>query len=113
MTSTEMKTALSAYFVALGIRAEVTSYCLPILCGEKPVPTATEAAVAEATARSADARTITLTAAAKLGGVSRSTLWRMTKDGTIPTVCIRGKNRVRLADVLAAFAVKDRAKPAA
>lgn len=103
MSTLEKKTAIGAYLAALGVSSERSAFCLPILAGEKPVPTATEAAIAEAAARSADAKTVTLTDAAKVGGVSRSTIWRMTKDGTIPTVCIRGKNRVRLADVLAAF----------
>ena len=104
MSITEKKTALGAYLAALGISSARSAFCLPILTGEKPVPTATEAAIAEAAARSADAKTITLTEAATVGGVSRSTIWRMTKDGTIPVVNIRGKNRVRLADVIAAFA---------
>ena len=106
MGTSEKTTALRAYLDALGIPSTRQDFALPYLTGEKPIPTATEDALATAAKSAAAARTITLTSAAQLGGVSRSTLWRMTRDGTIPTVNIRGKNRVRLADDLAAFAVK-------
>lgn len=88
------KTAICAYLAAVGVSPERTEYCLPILTGDAQLPT-----------RETNAKTITMVEAAKIGGVSRGTIWRMTKDGTIPTVSIRGKNRVRLADVLAAFSV--------
>ena len=52
----------------------------------------------------ADGITVTLVEGAKRKGVSRSTIFRMTKDGTLPTVCIRGKNRIRLGDLERAFA---------
>jgi len=104
MSIIEKTTALGAYLAALGIPAGASAYCIPILTGEKPVPTAVESALAETAASVADGITITLVEAAKRKGVSRSTIFRMTKDGTIPPVCIRGKNRIRLGDLERAFA---------
>ena len=104
MSTLEKKTALGAYFAALGIPAASSAYCIPILTGEKPVPTAVESALAETAATVADGITVTLVEGAKRKGVSRSTIFRMTKDGTLPTVCIRGKNRIRLGDLERAFA---------
>lgn len=104
MSATEKATALGAYFAALGIPAASSAYCIPILTGEKPVPTAVESALAETAATVADGITVTLVEGAKRKGVSRSTIFRMTKDGTLPTVCIRGKNRIRLGDLERAFA---------
>lgn len=103
MSTSEKTTALRAYLDALGIPSTRQDFALPFLTGEKPIPTATEDALATAAKSAADAKTITLTAAAQVGGVSRSTIWRMTKDGSLPVVTIRGKNRVRLADVVAIF----------
>jgi len=106
MSTIEKATALGAYLAALGISSSATAYCLPILTGEKPVPTAVESALAETAASVADGITITLVEAAKRKGVSRSTIFRLTQDGTLPTVCIRGKNRIRLGDLERAFAPK-------
>ena len=104
MSTLEKKTAIGAYLDAIGIPAAAQSYALPYLVGEKPVPTAVESALAETAATVADGITVTLVEAAKRKGLSRSTLFRMTKDGTLPTVCIRGKNRIRLGDLERAFA---------
>jgi len=104
MSTLEKATALGAYLAALGIPAASSAYCIPILTGEKPVPTAVESALAETAASVADGITITLVEAAKRKGVSRSTIFRMTKDGTLKPVNIRGKNRIRLGDLERAFA---------
>lgn len=101
MSTIEKTTALGAYFAALGISSERAAYCLPILTGEKPLPTEAEIVVAETAKTAAEAKTLNLTEAAKIAGVSRSTLWRVVKSGGLPTVRIRGRNRVRLADLVA------------
>ena len=103
MNSNEKRLALRAYCDALGITSEKIDFALPYLIGEKNLPTTAEAAIAANEACVAEAKTITLTQAGKIGGCSRSTIWRMTKDGTLAVVPIRGKNRVRLADVLRVF----------
>jgi len=104
MSTLEKATALGAYFAALGIPAASASFAMPYLTGEKPVPTAVESALAETAASVADGITITLVEAAKRKGVSRSTIFRLTQDGTLPTVNVRGKNRIRLGDLERAFA---------
>ena len=103
MSTTDTKAALGAYFNALGIPSTATAYCLPYLTGERPVPTAVESALAETAATVADGITVTLVEAAKRKGVSRATIFRMTKDGKLPVVNIRGKNRIRLGDLDRAF----------
>ena len=107
MGTSEKATAVRAFLDALGIPSTRQDFALPYLTGEKPIPTATEDALATAAKDAADAKTITLTAAAKVGGVSRTTIWRLTRDGSLPVITIRGRHRVRLADVIKLFAGKE------
>ena len=97
------KTALRAYFDALGIPSERADFALPYLTGDKPLPTATEKALAATEEEALAVKTATYTAAAKFAGVSRMTIYRLVKDGTLHAVSIRGKNRVRLAEVIEVF----------
>jgi len=100
MNTNECTKTLCAFLAGLNIPAERVAYCLPILTGATQIPTATSKSVCSSIA---DGVTITLAAAARRKGISRTTIYRMTKDGTLPVVNIRGKNRVRVGDLERAF----------
>lgn len=48
----------------------------------------------------AETRLITQSDAAKRLGVSTTTVWRLIKEGSLETVSVRGKQRVKLASIL-------------
>lgn len=99
MTHKEMGNALKGYFAAVGIDERRSAFCIPFLTGEQPIPSVELESTQKAETRVV--KLITFAEAGRLLGCSRHTIWRMTKDGTLNVVNWRGKNKVRLVDVLA------------
>ena len=95
MTKKEMATAVGAYCAALGIDPARTAYAVPYLTGEKALP------AAGAAKKEDELKLLTLPEAGAVLGLSRSTIYRMTKDGQLTPVNFRGKNRIPLAQVVA------------
>lgn len=56
--------------------------------------------------REVEARLIHQDEAARRLGVSRTTMWRLIKDGSIKTINVRGKHRVQLESLLKYAGVK-------
>lgn len=101
MTNQEIATVLNGYLSAMGVQSDRIAYCTPFLTGEKPLPTGMDEAREQLIERAKFSYLITYPEAARLIGCSRSSIFRLVKDGTLTPVLFRGRNRVRLADIIA------------